>query len=336
MASKTIFLYGEVGWEVTAEDFATDTENLVKGDIANVRILSGGGDVFTGFGIYNLMKRSEATFNVFIDGMAGSIASVISMGANKVIVAEGAMMMIHKASLLNYGNADDLENSKEILKQIDSELVAVYAKKTGLPTEEIETLMSKDRYFTSKELLELGFADEYDDQPIKAVAYREILNTMKGANMSEKEKVKAEVEEPKVEEPKVEEPKAKTEAEIEAEFEAEVQKRLDAKLELQSAIDNSMLHPAQAELIQGLKAEAGMTLGEANTRINADFKANRASYSEVSVKDALRNEAPKAVIPEAEVVKEKSHMENWKELLASNKTVEATEYFNKNIKPKEG
>ncbi|MCP5006333.1 MAG: Clp protease ClpP [Planctomycetes bacterium] len=348
MPSKTIFLYGEVGWEIDANFFATDTENLTKNDTVNVRIFSGGGSVFVGFAIYNIMKRSEAIFNVYIDGMAGSIASIIAMGANKVFVSEGSMMMIHKASLLDYGNSDQLAESAEVLKQIDAELVAVYEKKTGLSADVLNEMMQSDNYLTSKELLEKGFADEYDDQPIKAVAYREILNTMKGKNMSkekeaevlepevvvEPEKVEPEKVEPEVVETK-EEIEARVRAEMQAEQELAVKNALQAKIILDKGIDDSIIHSGQAELIAALKNEEGMTFELANVRINADYRARQSTFKTESVLETMKNEAPKATIG-SEILSEGSekskHVTNWKKLLDEHKNIEATEYFNKHIK----
>ncbi|WP_286771625.1 ATP-dependent Clp protease proteolytic subunit, partial [Sphingomonas sp. 66-10] len=78
-----ILIYGIVGdpddgleaaWLVNAITSAPD-------DIS-VRINSLGGLVFDGFAIYNALKQSPRRVTVHIDGVAGSIASIIAMAGN--------------------------------------------------------------------------------------------------------------------------------------------------------------------------------------------------------------------------------------------------------------
>lgn len=64
----------------------------------NIHINSGGGSVFGGIAIYNMLKRNSAQKTVYIDGIAASIASVIAMAGDRIIVPANATMMIHKPS----------------------------------------------------------------------------------------------------------------------------------------------------------------------------------------------------------------------------------------------
>ena len=106
-----ISIYDEIGfWGVSAASFAQDLKdcgNSLKQ--INLHIHSPGGDVFDGIAIYNLLKNHPANVTVYIDGLAASMASVIAMAGNEVIMPENAMMMIHKvetqricASMLTY------------------------------------------------------------------------------------------------------------------------------------------------------------------------------------------------------------------------------------------
>lgn len=92
-----IFIYDEIGyWGVTAKQFVNDLRAL--GDVThiNLYINSPGGDVFDGIAIYNALKHHGAPITVHIDGLAASMASVIAMVGNPVIMPENTMMMIHK------------------------------------------------------------------------------------------------------------------------------------------------------------------------------------------------------------------------------------------------
>jgi ATP-dependent Clp endopeptidase proteolytic subunit ClpP len=349
MANKQILLYGGVGpWEINGHDFQEDIKDLGEGDTAELYIYSGGGSVFEGFNIYSQMKRSKATFTAYIDGMAASIATVIAMGADKIKVSEGSMMMIHEAWGMAVGGKEDMEEQAEALDKINAEIRAVYKKKTGMSDEELKDLMAQDRYLTSQELIEFGFADELDETPIEIAA--KLKTTMKnefknhfhkGAHMAE-EKAKVEATEP------VEAPEAKAEitqadidkavadalAKAEVEKNEAVEEALKAKAELEKSIEASKLHEGQNELIASLKAEAGMTLDKARAEIIGDFQANKSEYlkTSVDVKAQLQAEAAQPTLPQAEAVKEVDHKAEWKSLKAQGKFDEAAHYHRKHIK----
>ncbi|WP_330594436.1 Clp protease ClpP, partial [Clostridioides difficile] len=62
----------------------------------NIYINSGGGSVFAGMAIYNMLKRHEGFKTVYVDGIAASIASVIALAGDRVVIPQNAYFMIHK------------------------------------------------------------------------------------------------------------------------------------------------------------------------------------------------------------------------------------------------
>ena len=104
-----IFIYDEIGyWGVTAKQFVNDLRAL--GDIShiNLHINSPGGDVFDGIAIFNALKHHGAAITVHIDGLAASMASVIAMVGNPVIMPGKTMMMIHNPCGLAGCNANEM------------------------------------------------------------------------------------------------------------------------------------------------------------------------------------------------------------------------------------
>ncbi|HBB9192092.1 TPA: Clp protease ClpP, partial [Escherichia coli] len=111
-----IFIYEEIGgFGVTAKQFAEDLKAL--GDVShiNLRIHSPGGDVFEGIAIYNLLRNHPADITVYIDGVAASMASVVAMAGDRVVMPENAMMMIHKPWGISGGNAGDMRDYADLL-----------------------------------------------------------------------------------------------------------------------------------------------------------------------------------------------------------------------------
>lgn len=97
--SADIYIFDEIGyWGVSARQFASTLKALGELDHINLHIHSPGGDVFDGIAIYNLLNSHPASKTVYIDGLAASMASVIAMVGNPIIMPENAMMMIHYPS----------------------------------------------------------------------------------------------------------------------------------------------------------------------------------------------------------------------------------------------
>lgn len=168
--SVEILLYDEIGgWGITAKQFAQDLAAF--GDVSqiNLRIHSPGGDVFAGMAIYNTLKAHPARVDVYIDGLAASMASVIAMAGDKVYMPTNAMMMIHKPWGAQGGDADDMRRYADLLDKVEGTLVQAYVSKTGKSAEEIHALLKDETWMDGGEAVAAGFADQLID-PLVAAA----------------------------------------------------------------------------------------------------------------------------------------------------------------------
>lgn len=183
-----ILIYGEIGggWfsdpeeTVTAKGFAADLKALGKVKNLNIYINSPGGAVFEGQAIYSQLKRHTAHKTVHIDGLAASIASVIAMAGDTVIMPDNALMMIHRACGICVGDAGDLRKVADALEKAEAGIIAAYAQKTGKPFDELLALMAEETWMTAADALALGFADQAAPAiPMTACATPEALARFK-------------------------------------------------------------------------------------------------------------------------------------------------------------
>jgi len=166
-------LDGVIGMDdSSAESFQSRIEalNLKPEDELSIIINSEGGSVFEGFAIYNKLRALPNKINVKIEGLCGSIATLIALAADHVQMSEVALWMIHRSSSMVQGNQEELKKEIEVLENIDSTLINVYAGKTGLDKEEIEALISKETFYTAEEALKAGFIDEIVDRVEERIA----------------------------------------------------------------------------------------------------------------------------------------------------------------------
>jgi ATP-dependent protease ClpP protease subunit len=164
-----ILIYGQIIDDVMAEffesgisaaGFARQLQGL-KGKTLNVHVNSPGGLVFGGLAIYNLLRQHDAPVHVIVDGIAASIASVIAMAGDTVVMAPHAMMMIHEAFGMTVGNAADHKQMAEILGKESDAIAAVYAERADKRINWRQK-MADETWFSDKEAVAAGLADRID------------------------------------------------------------------------------------------------------------------------------------------------------------------------------
>jgi ATP-dependent protease ClpP protease subunit len=147
---------------LTAKRFGRELAALGEVDEILVRINSPGGAVFDGVAIYNTLKAHGATIEVFVEGLAASIASVIAMAGDKIRMGHGAMLMIHNPWTVAIGDADDMRDVADMLDKVGESLVDIYHERTGIEASEIKKLLTAETWLTATDAVEQGFADEVD------------------------------------------------------------------------------------------------------------------------------------------------------------------------------
>lgn len=167
-------IYGDIcneKWcsnDVVPQEIKKELDAL--GDISrlDIYINSGGGSVFAGQAIYNMLKRLTVQKTVYVDGLAASIASIIAMAGDKIVMPGNSLMMIHKPSIATRGNVDELLKDIEVLERIEDSFVEIYKAKSGQDDKAIRDMMAAEKWMSAKEAVELGFADELDESKLLA------------------------------------------------------------------------------------------------------------------------------------------------------------------------
>ena len=166
-----IVIYDEIGaFGIPAKAFLDELKALGPVAELTVRINSPGGSVFDGVAIYNALKRHDAAITVWIDGIAASIASMIAMAGDEVVMPENAMLVLHDPSGLVAGTAADMRAMAEALDRMKAGMVAAYRDKSGRDDAEIEALMRAETWLSAQEAVALGLADRVE-QPVRMAAH---------------------------------------------------------------------------------------------------------------------------------------------------------------------
>lgn len=158
--SNVLELYGIVGddWSDTPITPSAVSEFLRgKGDVV-VNINSPGGSYFDGIAIYNLLIAHPHKITVQVLGDAASAASVIAMAGDEILMGEGAFMMIHNCWGYCVGNRVDLQQSIDLMAEIDGAMANLYATQSGKDHSEIVKMMDAETWLNAENAIEQGFA----------------------------------------------------------------------------------------------------------------------------------------------------------------------------------
>lgn len=157
---------GRIESETSADHFRELLSEYPNAEEIEVYINSLGGDVVEGTAIYNQLKRHPAHKTVYVDGFAASIASVIAMAGDEVVMPANTLMMVHNMSWGIFGNPTQLRKAADDLEVINDTGREAYLMKAGdkLSRERLIEMMDAETWLPARECVELGLADRIADE----------------------------------------------------------------------------------------------------------------------------------------------------------------------------
>lgn len=160
--SRLVFLSGEVDHDVALKV----NRQLYALEKANPQapitlwINSPGGEVYSGFSIYDTIQFITPRVITVVAGMAASIGSVVALAADKEdrLSLPNSKLLIHQPLIGGglSGPASVIEIHANDLVQLKHKMHRLYAERTGGTEAAFAELMERDRWINPEEGLELG------------------------------------------------------------------------------------------------------------------------------------------------------------------------------------
>ena len=168
--SLTIHIYGEIGEHGVSALAVAQQIDVPNIEEIHVRINSVGGDAAHGIAIYDLLKQSPAKIVVHIAALAASAASIVAMAGDEINIAEGAYIMIHNSWTEVVGDSTALRKRADTLDLVSASMADIYVKRTGLDLNVVTEMMGNERWISSSEAVQFGFATNIEGVLIAACA----------------------------------------------------------------------------------------------------------------------------------------------------------------------
>lgn len=165
LVNRTIFIIGEIDPDVSSK---VKIELLLLDQISNeditIMIDSEGGDIYSSFGIIDIMDSCKSDIITINMGLCASMASLILMcGTNgKRLSYKRSRILMHQPSLdvgRDILKSSDLEVESKELSLLRKEIYQIISDKTGRSVKKVHRDCSHDYYLNTKEALNYKIID---------------------------------------------------------------------------------------------------------------------------------------------------------------------------------
>ena len=129
-----------------------------SGDVT-IWVNSPGGDPVSGEAIRVLMSVHPGDVTVRIAGDAASAASLMIMGATRIEMSAGSVLMIHDPSTMTFGDVAEHQRQLDHLETLAGVYAQVYADRSGKPVAEVREMMRATVWMGPEDAIAAGFAE---------------------------------------------------------------------------------------------------------------------------------------------------------------------------------
>jgi len=129
-----------------------------------IRIFSPGGSLTAIMAICDLIRNLRRPVVTVALGEAISGAAIILSCGNKRYIGEHTIVMLHQPGVVfeNWSSSfDDFLQFSSALIKIENQMYHLLAESTGKPEKQIRDTLKKETWFTAKEAIDFGLADEF-------------------------------------------------------------------------------------------------------------------------------------------------------------------------------
>ena len=165
-----IYIYKPIGPRDDEDDdviTAGDVQSQLDGcdsETVTVHVNCPGGSYFEGLAIFHALNACPKHVIVKVEGIAASMASVIILAADEIVLSPYAKIMTHRIKGESCGNAAQLREDAAEMETFEASLLDIYSRRTGLTVDECRNkfLADTDTWFTAEEAVAAKLADRIE------------------------------------------------------------------------------------------------------------------------------------------------------------------------------
>jgi len=172
LGSNQIFFYDDVTkgsiyslnrqLDIAAKSVQLLTINYNLKEVVPIELYIGsdGGEVFSAFSAVDRIKSSVIPVHSYVEGMAASAATLLSVCAHKRYIRKNSFMLIHEVRSAVWGPFEDIKEEVKNLELIMKYIRTLYLAHTKFTDSDLDDILKQDMYLDANECLKFGLVDE--------------------------------------------------------------------------------------------------------------------------------------------------------------------------------
>ena len=167
--SISILMLGDISaWYGANSKILYDTLRNKELEDIQLYISSDGGNLTEALVMYDMLRGHPAKVTAHLTGMVASAATIVACACDEVQISKQAVYMVHRASTISMGNANDLKKTASVLEIFDNKIVEIYSsfidtRKKGVRKKILWELIDAESFTDHAGALELGLVDSIVD-----------------------------------------------------------------------------------------------------------------------------------------------------------------------------
>lgn len=133
--------------------------NLIESPAIELYISSEGGEVFSAFSAVDRIKNSKVPVHSYVEGIAASAATLLSVVAQQRYIRKNSFMLIHQLSSSVWGNFAQIQEETKNLELLMKYIKNLYMTHTKIDESELDKLLKQDLYLDAEMCLKFGLVD---------------------------------------------------------------------------------------------------------------------------------------------------------------------------------
>lgn len=123
-------------------------------------VSSDGGELFSAFSAVDRIKYNQVPVHSYVEGLAASAATLLSVVAHRRFIRRNSFMLIHQVSGGLWGSFAAFKDEVQNLELLMAFIKKIYLEHTKFTEEELDNILKHDIYLNAEECLEKGLVDE--------------------------------------------------------------------------------------------------------------------------------------------------------------------------------
>nr|WP_294468296.1 ATP-dependent Clp protease proteolytic subunit [uncultured Sellimonas sp.] len=163
LQERHIFIEGEIRPEMAVRFLKQMMYLNMEGtDPVSVYINSPGGEVNSGFLMYDVIVGSRAPVRMFCTGKAYSMGAMLFACAKERYMLPNSELMLHQPLLESRvgGNVSSIRSISDSLLETKEKMNRIFSRHTGKTEKEIDEATGYDHYFTPEEAVDFHLCDQ--------------------------------------------------------------------------------------------------------------------------------------------------------------------------------